>query len=195
MAAEIKITAAASLDQLPDDVRTLKEMVLTLLGQIDDLEGQLYYLKRQLFGKKSEKLDPRQRLLFESLYNEVQARVEEQRQEKQNTEKPSRRANAEHPGRKTLPASLPWKTEEIEPAKEELVCEHCGSDKSRMGQDVTEKLEYVPASFYVRRYVRHKYVCKTCQNNISIGQLPTMVFEVTLKLTTSLTQTPLTIEY
>jgi len=177
MAAEIKITAATSLDQLPDDVRTLKEMVLTLLGQIDDLEGQLYYLKRQLFGKKSEKLDPQQRLLFESLYNEVQAKVEEQRQEKQAAEKPSRRANADHPGRKTLPASLPRKTEEIEPAKEELVCEHCGSDKSRMGQDVTEKLEYVPASFYVRRYVRHKYACKTCQNNVSIGQLPPMVID------------------
>ena len=57
-------------------------MVLTLLGQIDDLSGQLYYLKRQLFGKKSEKLDPQQRLLFESLYSEVQAKIEEQRQTK-----------------------------------------------------------------------------------------------------------------
>lgn len=177
MASEIKITAAASLDQLPDDVRTLKGMVLTLLGQIDDLEGQLYYLKRQLFGKKSEKLDPQQRLLFESLYNEVQAKVEEQRQEKQNAEKPSRKANADHPGRKTLPASLPRKTLEIEPSKDELVCDHCGSDKTRIGQDVTEKLEYMPASFYVKRYVRHKYACKTCQNNISIGQLPPMVID------------------
>lgn len=177
MASEIKITAVASLDQLPDDVRTLKGMVLTLLGQIDDLEGQLYYLKRQLFGKKSEKLDPQQRLLFESLYNEVQAKVEEQRQEKQNTEKRSRRMNADHPGRKPLPAHLPRKTIEIEPDSDELVCDHCGSDKTRIGQDVTEKLEYVPASFYVKRYVRHKYACKQCQNKISIGQLPPMVID------------------
>ena len=68
-----RITAASSIEQLPDDCQTLKQMVLTLLGQIDDLQGQLYYLKRQLFGQRSEKLDPNQRLLFEHLYNEVQA--------------------------------------------------------------------------------------------------------------------------
>lgn len=62
------ITATSSIEQLPADVSTLQQMVLTLLGQIDDLQGQLYYLKRQLFGHRSEKLDPAQRLLFENLY-------------------------------------------------------------------------------------------------------------------------------
>ena len=57
MTAETNITTASSIDQLPDDTATLKQMVLTLLGQIDNLEGQLHYLKRQLFGKKSEKID------------------------------------------------------------------------------------------------------------------------------------------
>mgnify|MGYP001586417871 CR=1 FL=1 len=61
MSGTTKITAEASIEQLPTDVKTLQQMVLTLLGQIDDLSGQLYYLKRQLFGKKSEKLDPAQR--------------------------------------------------------------------------------------------------------------------------------------
>ena len=77
-----KITAATSAEHLPNDTHTLKGMVLTMLGQIDDLSGHFHYLKRQLFGKKSEKLDPRQRLLFESLYSEVQAKVEDQRQPK-----------------------------------------------------------------------------------------------------------------
>jgi len=48
----------------------VKQMVLMLLDQIDDLNGQSYYLKRQLFGKKSEKLDAAQRLLFENLYDQ-----------------------------------------------------------------------------------------------------------------------------
>ena len=68
---QTNITAETSKEQLPTNVDTLQHMVLTLLGQIDDLSGQLYYLKRQLFGRKSEKLDPQQRLLFESLYSEV----------------------------------------------------------------------------------------------------------------------------
>ena len=83
MTTETKITADTSKEQLPNDTDTLKQMVLTLLGQIDDLSGQLYYLKRQLFGKKSEKLDPAQRLLFESLYDQVQAKVDQQRQAKE----------------------------------------------------------------------------------------------------------------
>jgi hypothetical protein len=69
-------------------------LVLTLLGQIDDLNGQLFYLKRQLFGKKSEKLNPAQRLLFENLYDEVRAKVEEQRQPE--AKKPQVRKNAKN---------------------------------------------------------------------------------------------------
>jgi len=81
MSGTIKITAESSIEQLPDDVKTLQQMVLTLLGQIDDLQGQLYYLKRQLFGKKSEKLNPAQRLLFENLYDEVKASLQTMRRQ------------------------------------------------------------------------------------------------------------------
>jgi hypothetical protein len=75
MTAETKVTASSSIEQLPNDAHTLKQMVLTLLEQIDDLNGQLYYLKRQLFGRKSEKLDSAQRLLFENLYDQVKAEI------------------------------------------------------------------------------------------------------------------------
>ena len=169
------ITAKNSIDQLPDDTNTLKQMVLTLLGQIDDLTGQLHYLKRQLFGKKSEKLDPQQRLLFESLYSEVQAKIDEQRQPK--VKKVKARKNANHKGRKPLPENLPRETIEIEPDQDEMICSACNSEKQRIGEEVTEKLEYVPASFKVKKYVRYKYVCKQCQNNISIGQLPPMAID------------------
>ena len=81
-AEKTQITAQSSKDMLPDDANTLKEMVLTLLGEIDDLNGQLCYLKRQLFGKKSEKLNPNQRMLFEQLYEETKAKVDEQRKPK-----------------------------------------------------------------------------------------------------------------
>ena len=122
MPTESKITAATSREKLPTDTSTLQEMVLTLLGQIDDLSGQLYYLKRQLFGKKSEKLDPAQRLLFESLYDQVQAKVDQQRQAKEEPVKKAKKKNANHKGRNPLPADLPRKTIDIEPSEEEKVC-------------------------------------------------------------------------
>ena len=91
----------------------LKEMVLTLLGQIDDLEGQLYYLKRQLFGKKSEKLDPAQRMLFEDLYKELQSKLEEDSIPK--TPKERCKPNATHKGRRPLPPELDREIIEIIP--------------------------------------------------------------------------------
>jgi len=175
MSGTTQITAQTSTGQLPTDVQTLQQMVLTLLGQIDDLQGQLYYLKRQLFGKKSEKLSADQRLLFENLYNQIEARIEEQKQAKSEPAPKSRNQN--HNGRRPLPQDLPREPIEIEPAEEDLVCDTCGSEKSRIGEEVTEKLEYKPASFYVKRYVRSKYACKHCQNNVSIGQLPPMIID------------------
>ena len=172
---QTNITAETSKEHLPTSVDTLQEMVLTLLGQIDDLSGQLHYLKRQLFGKKSEKLDPQQRLLFESLYSEVQAKIDEQRQPK--VKKPKARKNSNHKGRKPLPANLPRETIEIEPDQDEMICSACNNEKQRIGSEETEKLEYVPASFKVKKYIRHKYACKQCQNNISIGQLPPMAID------------------
>jgi len=126
--------------------------VLTLLGQIDDLNGQLYYLKRQLFGKKSEKLNPAQRLLFENLYDQVKAQVEEQKPSK--TKVVKKRKNANHKGRRPLPKDLPRKVIEIEPSKEEKICPVCHNEKQRIGTEITEVLEYVPASFFVKQYAR-----------------------------------------
>jgi len=171
------ITAGASSEQLPDDVQTLKQMVLTLLAQIDDLNGQLYWLKRQLFGRRSEKLDPAQRLLFENLYDQVQAKIAEQNQPKAEPVQKAHRSNGNHNGRRPLPADLPRKTIEIEPEADQKVCPVCRTPKERIGEEVTEKLEYVPACFFVKRYIRHKYACKSCQAGVSIGSLPPMAID------------------
>jgi len=175
MATDKNITAQTSKEHLPNDMDMLKEMVLALLGQIDDLEGQLHYLKRQLFGKKSEKLDANQRMLFEQLYEETKAKVEAQRRPKSKT--PKSHSNTRHKGRNPLPEDLPRETIDIEPSEDEKICPTCHTEKQRIGEEVTEKLEYVPASFKVKKYVRHKYACKQCQNNISIGSLPAMAID------------------
>ena len=140
MSGTTKITAESTVKQLPTDVSTLQQMVLTLLGQIDDLEGQLYYLKRQLFGKKSEKLNPAQRLLFENLYDEVKAKIEQQKQSKVEVVKKPKNEN--HNGRNPLPAELQRETTEIMPQPEERTCEICNTPKEIIGTEKTEKLEY-----------------------------------------------------
>jgi transposase len=175
MSGTTKIIAASSIEQLPDDVTTLKQMVLTLLGQIDDLSGQLYYLKRQLFGKKSEKLSPGQRLLFENLYQEIEAKIEQQKQPA--PEPVKKKKNENHKGRNPLPADLPRETIEILPPQAEQICQTCNNPKDIIGTEVTEKLEFRPACFYAKRYVRYKMGCRKCEGNISIGELPAMAID------------------
>ena len=175
MSGTIQIVAASSIEQLPDDVATLKQMVLTLLGQIDDLSGQLYYLKRQLFGKKSEKLSPGQRLLFENLYQEIEAKIEQQKQPKPEAAK--KQKNENHKGRNPLPAELKREIISIEPSEEEKFCDIHNKPKNFIGTEQTEKLEYMPASFFVKVYVRSKYACDDCEGNISIGELPAMAID------------------
>jgi transposase len=175
MSRTTQIKATSSTEQLPNDISTLKQMVLTLLGQIDDLQGQLYYLKRQFFGRKSEKLDPAQRLLFESLYGQVKEKIEQQRQPE--AKKVRTRKNANHKGRRPLPADLPRETVEIMPSQQERTCEICNTPKETIGTEVTEKLAFRPACFYVIQYVWHKMGCRKCEGNISIGQLPPMIID------------------
>jgi len=176
MSGTTQITAASAVEQLPTDVATLQQMILTLLGQIDDLNGQLYYLKRQLFGKKSEKLTPGQRLLFENLYNEIEAKIEQQKQPKPEPAQ-KKKKNENHNGRNSLPADLKREIIPIEPSEEEKFCDIHNKPKTFIGTEKTEKLEYVPASFFVKVYVRSKYACDDCAGNISIGELPAMAID------------------
>ena len=175
-----KITAQTSKENLPTDTAMLQEMVLTLLGRIDDLNGQLYYLRRQLFGKKSEKLNPAQRRLFEDLYRQVQSKLEQENNvntSESASSRSRRRPHATHKGRRPLPPELDREIIEIEPDDDEKICPTCNTPKQRIGEEVTEKLDYVPACFKVKRYVRAKYACKQCQGNISIGSLPPMAID------------------
>ena len=174
------ITAKTPVEQLPSDVETLQRMILQLLADVNDkartivdLKGQLEYLKRHVFGRRSEKLDPNQRLLFEGLFEQLESHQQQQQTEVREPQPvKSRRKNGNHKGRRPLPADLPREKIEIHPPQEQQQCPDCESDKEVIGQEVTEVLEYKPASFFVRQYVRYKYACSKCGANVSIGELP-----------------------
>jgi transposase len=152
-------------DELPTEVETLQAMVVDLCGQVE-------YLKRMLFGRRSDKLqdDPSQGLLFGTPEG-----TEDQEEDapEEDEETPSRRRRrSRHRGRRPLPDHLPRCRHEIHPPEEELTCPCCGECKVVFGEDVTEELDVVPAKFFVNQYVRFKYACRKCQEHVSIGPLP-----------------------
>jgi transposase len=59
---------------------------------------------------------------------------------------------------------------DLEP--DERCCPTCKAAMARIGQTVTEEVDYVPASVVVREHVRPKYACRRCQEGVVTAELP-----------------------
>jgi hypothetical protein len=121
--------------------------------QIEHLKAQLAVLRRARFGRSSEKVD-REIEQLELLLGELEEGVAENKIRAEQAEDKARAIStrakpSDHQagGRKPLPAHLPRERTEHQPA---AACPCCGGTVLRkLGEDVTELLEYVPSSFKV----------------------------------------------
>jgi len=134
----------------------------------------LEWFKRHMFGRRSEKLSPDQLTLFQGMTAEQTTTPEESSQEPTDVPVKSKKHLN---GRRPLQEDLPRERIEYHPPKEDLICSCCGQAKQAIGEEVTEELDYVPASFVVREHVRVKYACKNCQEGVVIADLPARPIE------------------
>ena len=157
---------------LPDNIEELKGIIRDqrsiLIDQreryesrIEYLEERLRFLQKELFGRSSEKKpnreDPRQLHLFneaELLCPKEPVREEETLTVPEHTRK--------RPKRKPLPEHLPRVEVVHDIPEEEKTCA-CGVSLCRIGEEVSERLDIVPAKVQVIRHIRFKYACKGCQ--------------------------------
>ena len=167
------IDARTPADQLPDDIHVLRQMVLQLLANVNNLQHELGWYQRHLFGRRSEQLDPNQQMLFDLLGQAIEQR---EAASKAPVPKPASKPSQRN-GRVALPKHLPRERIEYHPPEQALQCPVCGGRKEPMGEEVTEQLDYVPASFIVRQHVRVKYACKKCQEGVVIADLPARPIE------------------
>jgi len=126
--------------------------------QNEQYKHELAILRRHRFARKSEILNTQQRSLLDELVEEDLAGVEEEigkRSAPSSEAKPK-----QQPKRKPLPVELPRTVITHEP--EDTRCS-CGCQMKRIGEDISEKLDYVPGTFTVERHVRGKWVCEDCE--------------------------------
>jgi transposase len=156
------------LEALPSDAPALQELVRVLVNDVQakslriaQLEARIARLRRLQFGQSSEKLTSeieQLELALDELHEDDGA---------QTAERPAAvQAVLEKPARRPLPAHLPRDEAVHEPP---AACPSCGGEMRRLGEDVSEVLEYVPASFRVIRHVRPKVSCRDCE---TIAQAP-----------------------
>ncbi len=145
-----------------------------LAGVVEKMRYELRQLRRMLFGRKSERFipsDPSQfKLDFEGVaemkeereYAALQASVPTARKKpapriKRPTEERQRRIFADHPERRD---------EIIEP-------DEIPSESKRIGEEITELLEYKPRELYIRRLISPKYALLGGER-VVIGDLPSL---------------------
>jgi transposase len=129
--------------------------------RIDQLTHEISILRRQQFGRRSEQLSGEQMNLLDEAVDADLAAIElelEQLQPQTPADPPRTQ-----PKRASLPAHLP--RTEIHHEPDSTVC-HCGCERVRIGEDVSEKLEYTPGVFTVERHIRGKWVCRNCETLI-----------------------------
>jgi transposase len=123
-------------------------------------QAEVEAILRRFYGPKSERFDPAQLLLFGIVIDSMP--VDENDVEAESGEKlVTRRVQHKH-GRAKLPEALPRVAIEHDLKPEEKKCPCCGLERCRIGKEVTEQLEHIPASFKVLQHIRYKYACKPC---------------------------------
>ena len=145
-----------------------KELKLKQL-KIDQLTHEMAILKRYRFDRRSEQMDVVQRSLLDEC---IDADIEAISLEIEAlNEKPASPAK-EKPRRVALPASFARR--EIRHEPENTQCK-CGCSLERIGEDVSEKLDYIPGVFEVERHIRGKWVCRACETLIQAPVPPQII--------------------
>jgi transposase len=151
-----------TVESLPDDVATLKQMILELLASLHAQQGDLAALRhriemllRRLYGPRSERFDPNQLLLFA----ERTAPSNPEATATPEAATPTPRRCRPH-GRRRLPDNLPRQVCHHELTEAERICPGCGQVRSDIGSDRSEQLDYRPASLFVIEHHVHKYACR-----------------------------------
>ncbi|MCA7890123.1 IS66 family transposase [Burkholderia contaminans] len=172
----------ANLDAMsPDELRTLAAQLMAQVGEnerelryrqtrIDQLTHEIVMLRRLQFGKRSEQLNVEQMSLLNEAIDADLAALEielEQLQSKTPEDKPR-----QQPKRAPLPARLPRTDIHHEP--DDITCA-CGCQRVRIGEDVSEKLDYTPGVFTVERHIRGKWACKACETLIQAPVSPHVI--------------------
>ena len=150
----------AELNTTTAELRAARAAVQFTRLEIEKLKMQLAKLRRMQFGQSSERLN-RQIEQLELQLEELEATEALAEAQAEASGQVSARPERMKPKRRPLPDHLPRQDILHEPA-DACTCSACGAGMSKLGEDVTEVLDYVPGRFQGMRHVRPKYACKRC---------------------------------
>lgn len=165
---------AMTADQLPDDPDVLKAMVLARDVENARLTQIIKELQRHRFGRRAESLPEDQLLLGLEEAEQIEAAGEEEA-ERADPVKRRERTAKRRTNRGALPAHLP-RIETIVDI-DDHACPCCRNGLHRIGEDVSERLDIVPAQLRVIVVRRPKYACRACEDVVVQAPAPARLIE------------------
>ena len=160
----------AALVQRNEAIRHLTKDLHAKDIKIKALTHELAYYRRLRFGAKTEAMSAEQLHLFEDdLAQDIAAVEAELSTPAGSPPKPRSRA-----GRQPLPDHLPREIHVHEP--DSCQCGQCGAALTKIGEDVSEQLDVIPARFFVHRHIRPQYACRSCET-ITAAPVPPAIID------------------
>lgn len=160
--------------KLPNDLESCHRVIQQLFnaleekeGRIEDLMQQVQLLLRARYGRKAESVNLDQLRLFGGQTEESPAEEAKTTPGETSPAAPVS-SNGRH-GRRKPAADLPRSLVEHELPESELPCPECGDSRERIGEEVSEQYDYVPASVTVVEHIRYKYACRKCQGHVVVA--------------------------
>lgn len=135
---------------------------------IDEQAIEIQHLRKQLFGRRSEKVSKDQLSLFMQTLNALVERQQDNKTpEEPKKEEPKKKGKKQNRG-----PLQPTRTEKIPVPLEERPCPVCGGERCTMGHVRSVVIEYTPAKLEVIEYLREKLVCRPCDGEITVAPPP-----------------------
>ncbi len=167
------------LDAQNVELRQLLERLQALTQEYDeklaDAEALIAELKRELFGPKADKLTPEQQDQMNQLIQDMEAEAQQPGPESDEVlvdEDSDKRRKKKQPRRVRHPLPVHLETETITIEPDLTPCRRCGKIPPRIGEEVTEEIDMVPAKLIRRRIVRPKHACHCGEAGVAIAPLP-----------------------
>ena len=158
--------AVALIERLQQQVQSQAREIAWRDAKLEKVNFELARLKRWKFGAKTEAMTAQQRALFQDTLTEDEASLQAQLAELQaglHEVPKAPQAPRAKPRRQALPEHLERVEHRHEPADTTCPTPECGQPMQRIGEDVSEKLDIIPAKFFVHRHIYGKWACRCCQ--------------------------------
>ena len=165
---------AQAIETLPDDPNQLKAMLLAERARNERLVQIIKEMQRHRFGRRAETLPEDQMLLALEDVEQTEAGNAEATESKSAAAR-SEAARRRRRNRGALPAHLP-RIETIVDIDDKS-CPCCKGAFHQIGEDVSERLDVIPAQFRVLVTRRPKYACRACEEGVAQAPAPARLIE------------------